>query len=289
MRTLPATVIVPTIGRPAMLALLLDSLAAGDALPDEVIVIDQSGDDHAHLTLDRPFTVRVLHTTPPNIARAMNAGLRAARNDRCLITNDDITVATSWVRLCCALQDAPGVIATGRVLAGGSDSRRVPSVMLNEFACDYRSPQPWGIFPGNCAVDRVAVLALGGFDERDGFRIAAEDNDLAWRWLAAGNVVRYRPELVVWHHDWRSADEIARRFREYGAGQGALYGKHLARGDLAILPFAVRDVARGLRGQVARILKRRAPHTDWRQGLFPGVVVGIVRGAYAELSARRSR
>ncbi len=286
---LPATVIVPTIGRPALLAELLASIARGDALPDEVVIVDQSGDDHAGLTLNQPFMVRVIHTTPPNIARAMNAGLRAARNDRCLITNDDITVARSWLRLACDLQDAPSVIATGRVLAGGTDHRRVPSVMLNEFACDYTTPQPWGIFPGNCALNRTAVLALGGFDERDGFHIAAEDNDLAWRWLKAGNVVRYRPELVVWHHDWRSEAEIARRFREYGAGQGVLYGTHLARGDVAIVRFALRDIARGLRGQLARIVRRRPPHTDWRQGLMPGVLVGIMRGARAELSARRSR
>jgi hypothetical protein len=44
-------------------------------------------------------------------------------------------------------------------------------------------------------------------------------------------------------------------------------------------PWLARDVARGLRAQLGRYTKGRAPHTDWRQGLFPGVLVGFVRGA----------
>jgi GT2 family glycosyltransferase len=285
----PVTVVVPTIGRPVLLAALLDSLAAGDPQPDEVLLVDQSGGP-AIATLAAAYTglaVRCIETAPPNIARAMNAGLAAARNRLCLITNDDITVAPHWVgRAYEHLLAAPAALVTGRVLAGGTDPRRVPSVMTAEWPTDYTAPQPWGLFPGNCAGDRDAIGDLGGFDERPTLRIAAEDNDLAWRWLRAGRTIRYRPDLVVWHHDWREPHEIARRYREYGEGQGAMYAKHLLAGDLAIARYLLADLRRGLRGRLARLLLRRQPHTDWRQGLFPGVAVGFIRGTVEVLRRR---
>ena len=143
--------------------------------------------------------------------------------------------------------------------------------MLYAHPRDFTKPQPWGLFPGNAGGARTPLLELGGFDERDAFGVAAEDNDLAWRWLRTGRSIRYRPELIVWHHDWRTDKEIVDRYVEYGRGQGALYAKHLKAGDLRIAPWLARDVARGLRAQAGRYIKRRAPHTDWRQGLFPGV------------------
>ena len=128
----PVTVVVPTIGRTAMLAALLGSLAACDPQPDEVLLVDQSGEGDV-TALAAAFTaldVRCMTTAPPNIARAMNAGLAAARHRTCLITNDDITVAPNWVGRCHAhVLDALGALVTGRVLAGGTDPRRVPSVM----------------------------------------------------------------------------------------------------------------------------------------------------------------
>ena len=42
-----------------------------------------------------------------------------------------------------------------------------------------------------------------------------------------------------------------------------------------------------LRAQLGRYTKGRAPHTDWRQGLFPGVLVGFVRGATPPSSDHR--
>lgn len=276
------TVVVPTIGRPQMLARLLHSLAAGAVQPAEVLVCDQSGARETRALCDgyAPLTARWIDGGPPGIARAMNTGLRAARHELVLITNDDITVAADWVeRVHSYLLADPSSLVTGRVLAGGDDPSRVPSTMLYAHPRDFTKPQPWGLFPGNAGGARTPLLELGGFDERDAFGVAAEDNDLAWRWLRTGRTIRYRPELMVWHHDWRTDQQIVDRYREYGRGQGALYAKHLRAGDLRIAPWLVRDVARGLRAQAGRSIKRRAPHTDWRQGLFPGVLVGFVHGA----------
>lgn len=59
--------------------------------------------------------------------------------------------------------------------------------------------------PNNMVLDRDTVIKL--FDEGVG---VAEDNDLCWRWLSAGRTIRYEPDLVVTHHDWRTTGEIER-------------------------------------------------------------------------------
>jgi hypothetical protein len=48
----------------------------------------------------------------------------------------------------------------------------------------------------------------------------------------------------VWHHDRRTDAPIIERYREYGCGQGALYAKHLRRGDLRVTPWLACDIAR---------------------------------------------
>jgi GT2 family glycosyltransferase len=40
------------------------------------------------------------------------------------------------------------------------------------------------------------------------FTVAAEDNDFRYRWLTSGRKVRYEPEMVVWHSDWRTPEEL---------------------------------------------------------------------------------
>ena len=55
MRRLPVSLVVPTIGRTELLRDCLRSVAAGSALPAEVVVVDQSGGDAlAPLIADLP-------------------------------------------------------------------------------------------------------------------------------------------------------------------------------------------------------------------------------------------
>ncbi len=183
--------------------------------PAEVLVCDQSGSRETRALCDgyAPLTARWTDGGPPGIARAMNVGLRAAHHELVLITNDDITVAPDWVaRAHALLVEDPASLVTGRVLAGGDDPQRVPSTMLYEHARTFTKPQPWGLFPGNAGGARTPLLELGGFDERDAFGVAAEDNDLAWRWLRSGRTIRYRPEL----------DGVAPRLAHRRADRGAL-------------------------------------------------------------------
>lgn len=275
--TRPVTVVVPTIGRPQLLDACLASLAACDPQADEVIVVDQSRDGAVGAVVGRYApAVRLLRLDVANKSVALNLALESARHDAVLVTDDDCTVAPSWVAAAWSQLDRDRqAIVTGRVLAAG-DELGVPSTISDESPRDYTGEIHYGaLYGGNMACRASLVLAEGGFDER---LPVAEDNDLCYRWLRSGRPLRYEPELVVWHHAWRSRTEMSRVHRSYGHGQGLFYAKHLRAGDLGVVRFLARDLYRGARGLAARGIRSRSGWPDPRTGLLRGVAAGLVEG-----------
>ena len=126
------------------------------------------------------------------------------------------------------------------------------------------------------ALRRSIVLEFGGFD--GSIRPSAEDNDLSYRWLRAGRRIRYEPDFVVWHHDWRTRDQLARLYVGYGIGQGMVYGKHLRRGDVIILRHLAASLHSASRGVVARLVRGAPAQPDPRLGMLRGLPTGLLRG-----------
>lgn len=277
---LPVTVVIPTVGRPDLLRRCVASIVAARPSPAEVLVADQSGDDASRDALGdySAAGVHVVECAGRGAARAMNAGLSLARHDVVLITNDDCTVDRDWVAVAWRhLLAHPDGIVTGQVRPGGGGG--VPSTKVAEQPHDYTGQIVCGgLYAANMAGDRRAINAFGGFDERHGFVAAAQDNDLCYRWLRAGRELRFEPRMIVWHHDWRTPQQLAARYRDYAVGQGALYAKHLHAGDLRILRFLVRDLYYGLRYMAARIVRRRPSWRDERSGILAGLPRGILGG-----------
>ena len=277
--SLPVSVVIPTIGRVEQLNACLESLAACEPRAAEILVVDQSGDGAVAELVSRfvAYGANVVPCEGRGISRGVNLGLRRASHEIVLGTHDDCVVAPSWVRTVWTLMDAdPERILSGRVLPGG-DPRSVPSTrddpephdFVGELSCS-------ALYPANMALNRSLVLDLGGFDER--FTTAAEDNDLCYRWLRAGHRLRYDPELVVWHNDWRTHEELERLYVAYWRAQGAFYAKHLRRGDLTMLRFIRWDCTQALRAIGERLLRGRPRWSDWRRGLLRGLPIGLIEG-----------
>ncbi len=81
MSRLAVSVVVPTIGRMAMLEDCLRSILACDPQPDEIVVADQSSHGAAVEDLARTLSplIRVVRQPGRGIARNVNLGLRGAR------------------------------------------------------------------------------------------------------------------------------------------------------------------------------------------------------------------
>lgn len=285
---LPVSLVIPTIGRTELLRACLRSVAAGAALPAEVVLVDQGDHDSATtLVADFPsLQIRRVASAERNIAVAYNLGIHAAREAIVAVTHDDCAVAPDWlVTGMRTVSSRHDLLASGRVMPDG-DAGLVPSCKTTEKAREYRGePEVSLLFPANMVFHRAELMAIGGFDEA--FARAAEDGDLCFRWLRSGRTLRYEPAMAVWHRDWRSRDEIAALHVRYAFDQGRMYGKHLWRREWAIAPFVARDAREAARVVLGRLRGRAVPVGDWRHGLARGLPAGLVAG-FAE-QARQSR
>ena len=281
MNALPVAVLIPTIGRADRLRVCLQSLAECKPPPAEVVVVDQSrGGVVARVVGEVPrLDTTVIRCEGRGVSRALNVGLQAAAHEIALVTHDDCSVAPSWVSEGFdAMSSNPASIVTGRVMAAG-DPRMVPSTKDDPEPHDYTGELQCGaLFPNNMVLERSTVLAFGGFDERFETEEPAEDNDFCYRWLRQGRQLLYRPDLVVWHHDWRSREELERLYVSYWRGQGVFYAKHLRLGDLTVLRFIARDVRDALRAFASRAIRGRPRWSDPRRGLLRGLPAGLVSG-----------
>ncbi len=275
------SVVIPTIGRVELLAPCLRSVLACVPAAAEVVLVDQSrGADVTRLVdgLGAPH-VRRITDDGRGIARAMNTGLREVRHDTVLVTHDDCSVASDWVAVAARFADAhPGAIITGRVLPPDG-SAYVPSTRADEQPTDYTGRIMSGVlYPANMVASRRQLQAVGGFDERPSFRVAAEDNDLCYRWLVAGRELRYEPDLVVWHHDWRTPKQLVRTHIGYARAQGAFYAKHLHARDCRVLPMLAWDLRHGMRSVVLGTLRRTPRWQDPYREMVGSLLVGMACG-----------
>jgi GT2 family glycosyltransferase len=284
----PVSVVIPTIGRPTLLRACLRSIFAGDQHPDEVLVVDQS-DDRATAEVVAGFSsmgVAILESGPVGLPRALNDGLRNARHNRLLVTNDDCTVDPSWIRIGASLAVSAGEtsIITGRVLPAG-DPDMIPSIKTDPEPYDYTGERRWEVlYANNMVLPVSAVLEIGGFDEM--FK-SAEDNDLCYRWLKAGHRLEYRPELVVVHHDWRTRQQLEALHERYWYGTGQFYAKHLHLGDVRMLRYLGRDLVGLGRGHISRWLRRERRGTPYGRAMLHGLPAGMREGWRAVRRSRR--
>jgi len=269
-------VVLATVGRPTLDA-CLRSLAECRPQPAEIIIVDQSpnGVNSAVLAVlgNRAWYVR---SEIQNARHARNLGLHLATQATVLFTDDDCTVAPSWAGVGSRLETSgPPVALTGRVLGVGPRGS-VPSIIEltepEEYSDELRHAALWG---NNMVVPRTHAIALGGFDPR---LPSAGDNDFSYRWLRAGYRVRYDPDLIVWHHGWRTRRQLRTLYRRYAYGQGFFYAKHLLAGDHRVLRLAATDMRTSVRAWARRALRGRPDWPDEREALLAGVPLGLLVG-----------
>lgn len=225
--------IVCTRGRAASVVATIETILANDHDSFELVVIDQSDDDATERAL-RPFSTdgRFRYVREPSIGlgRSRNAGLREARADVVVYTDDDVTVPPDWLTVMDAVfAEWPRcAVAFCNVDAGPHDPSTgfIPTYLRTgtvEIASVRGKCRARGIGAG-LAVRRSAVLSLGGFDPHlgaGGEFSSCEDGDIALRALLGGRTVVETDRVTVVHHGFRTWDEgrvLTRRdFRGIGA------------------------------------------------------------------------
>lgn len=235
---LPASsLIICSRNRPQLLLESVRSILAGELVPTEIIVVDQSHEPNLALealAAERDHNIRYVWSQSVGLSRANNIGVVHAAHAIIGFTHDDVLVSPTWYgELIAALLAAgPRSVVTGQVLptpnagAGGfAPSTKVnptPAIYAGRIGIDV-------LFPMNMAMERAALAAVGGFDERLGPGTpfpAAEDNDFGYRLLEAGYRICYVPTARLYHCAWRQPRDYLPLRWNYGRGQGAYYAKY---------------------------------------------------------------
>jgi GT2 family glycosyltransferase len=286
--TLPsAAVIICSRNRPGFLLEAVDSVLAGDALPAEIVIVDQS--DRRHEVLAERgraggCEIRYLWDRGRGVSRARNLGLQTARSEVVVFTDDDVYVDRGWLAAMVGASSELGSrgVVTGRVLAAPSETRGgwAPALVHAEEPATYEGRIGRDVLEaGNMAVFRNTLASVGGFDPALGPGTAypaGEDNDMGYRLLAAGCRIRYEPAAVIYHRAWRGPEEYVPLRWRYGIGQGAYYAKHLSLRDRYMLGRLARLLRRHL-GLAARRLRREPRAAGGHLAYVAGVLVGAAK------------
>jgi GT2 family glycosyltransferase len=287
---LDVSVIVGTRNRPDFVLTLVESIFAGEVLPAEVIIIDQSDEPHPVLpSRSGPPGCEIWyhHSVSVGVSRARNQGLRLARYPIVVLTDDDMVVPPEWLRsMVLGLHDAgPNSVICGQVLdvKDGAHPGFAASLRSDRERVVYSRPglRADVLYTGNMGLWRSLAEAVGEFDERLGPGTAfpaAEDGDYGLRILRGGYRIVYEPRVVSYHRAWRSEPDLLRLYVGYGIGQGAFYMKHILQANPVACFRLANDVVRSLLSQPYWWL--RSPRRAREKLYFAhGVVRGAVRWA----------
>lgn len=281
----PISVAISTRDRPDALGRCLDALLAGERLPAEIVVVDQSRDERSRAAVAQrqPAASSLIYV------RHAGSGLGVSQNiaiDRAgcpvvAVTDDDCIPAPDWVAVLEQAFAAPSCVdaLTGRVLPLGPDRPGLYAVSSRTSAerTEFgRAAMPWDIGSGNnFAVRREWLARIGGNDERLGPGAPGRggvDMDLFYRLLRAGARIRYEPRSLVYHERTTRAGRIGRR-APYGYGIGAGCLIRLREGDRNALRILARWLLmRG--GRLLEGLRRR----DWTLAYEESLVLGGTLG-----------
>jgi O-antigen biosynthesis protein len=253
------SVVVATCANAKSVVGCVEAIKTGAAGPCEVVVVENrpAGSTVERVLMERfrdDDRVRYVEERRAGLARARNAGLRAARGDVVAFTDDDVLVDPEWVpAIRAAFAKTPQVdCVTGLILPLELET---PTQLLVERFAGYgkgfvprvysleKPPYDQPLFPytagyfgsgANMAFRTRALRDLGGFDPVLGTGTRArgcEDLDICIRLLHAGRSLAYEPRAIVWHRHPDTNPQIRRRAFDYGASLGAMLTKHILLGS----------------------------------------------------------
>jgi len=261
----------------------LTALAAQECdEPWEVVVADNGSRDDSvalvHQWSVRCGVIRLLDASArPGPSAARNAGVRAARGELLAFCDADDVVQPGWLRACVA------ALADADVVAGVFDfsSLNAPASAPGQggdgpvpAAISQLGFLPAGL-AANLAVRRVALDAVGGFDEE---MTVGEDIDLCWRLQLEGFRFALAPDAAVAKRERGRLGPLFRRALAFGRCGPLLYRRYRGRG-------ARRDVAGATRSWLwlvvsVPLLGRPDGRRRWVRAA--GVRLGRLAGSVSE-------
>jgi glycosyltransferase involved in cell wall biosynthesis len=220
---LDVSVQICTYNRAPHVAACLDALSRQTypAARFEVVLVDDGSDEPlaAHVDATRyPFSLRLLRVPHGGLARARNAGIRAAAGEIVLLMDDDTIADQRLVEEHRRSHEQhPHSVVLGWVNHVDPDR---PSLRRQRRLADFSTSFFW---TSNVSVRRDDLVAAGLFDEAF-IEYGWEDVDLGERLRDLGLARRFNPRAVVSHvkRPWRGADVPALLRQAEASGRSAV-------------------------------------------------------------------
>ncbi|GAB6194936.1 glycosyltransferase family 2 protein [Lysobacter xanthus] len=205
------SVIIPTHGRKALLARLLDSLAHQTLDPAhfEVIVVhnhtpDGTEEMATRWCADQPFDAFYFKKDYPGPTRSRQFGASVARGQFLAFIDDDCMATPDWLKA--------GLAAFGQPAAQGSDpvglvqGQTLPMPDQSQsFPCKTVSVRGPTVFFETCNIfyRREAFDSVGGFSADFLDLFYGEDSDLGWKVTQGGYRGTFAADALVHHEVFR--------------------------------------------------------------------------------------
>lgn len=283
--------VICTRNRGARILSAVESLLANTYPHFELVIIDQSSDDRTAQALG-PFyadpRLCYLRSDTQGVGLARSLGLRAARAELVMMTDDDCEVPPDWLEqmttalqrhpdaaiVFCDVDAAPHDPGKGWILVNQSKTSRQITNLWSWCAAGGASA---GIGAG-MALRRTVIQQIGDIDAYLGagghFRSGWE-TDISLRVLLHGYTI-YRTNTVrTIHFGFRTHEEGRVLMRRYMFGIAAVYAKLLKCGHLNMLPVMFFELWRTvIYPGITSVLRLRKPQVVGR-------ALALVRGALA--------
>jgi glycosyltransferase involved in cell wall biosynthesis len=231
------SVVVPTRGRPALVARLLESLESAARLYDgkiEVLILDDSEQTDAQQIRASVAAHNFVTYLPgdPSVRRKRNLGIDRSSHDVVLFVDSDCEVTPELFREHARTYaedhgDLGGVVGVTEFV--GRDSAMWAIIQrtqfLNAFSFARRMPTvPWATCT-NTSYRTALLRDVGGFDTSFPARLGGDDVDLGLRVNAAGYKLYSNPDAVVFHtrETWSSFHAVLSRAFRWGRMDLHLY------------------------------------------------------------------
>jgi GT2 family glycosyltransferase len=265
------SVVIPTLGRPALLARALDRLDAQTERDFEVIVVADAAERDLE-ALDRAVAGRArrLQAERPGASAARNVGWRAAECDLLLFLDDDILAEPRLVAQHLAWHRRHPEAEVGVLghVRWADELDVTPFMRWLEHGIQFDYPgiegeeAGWGRFyTANVSVKRELVARAGGFEE-ERLPFGYEDLDLALRMRDLGFRLLYNRAAVAEHLHPMDLAFWRRRVRRIAVAERAFVALHPDFPPYFHAMFSDAAAARPasrLGARVARVVPRRVP------------------------------
>jgi len=200
--TASISVVIPVYNGGSNFRMCLESLAASDPLPTEIIVV-ADGETDGSGSVAESFGAHVLRTpSPKGPGRARNLGAREASGDILFFVDADVTLPQNAISLVGAAFDDDSHMAA---LMGSYDEDPFQTNFLSQYKNLFHhfvhqtGNQEASTFWGACgAIRRDVFFAMGGFDEAYE-QPSIEDIELGYRLKKTGHRIRLLKTLQVKH------------------------------------------------------------------------------------------